>query len=202
MSDNGPPFNSNEFAEFAQKWNFRHITSSPNYAQSNGQIECTIQTLKQMLSQCATVKQDWKQALLQLRATPTASNITSPSGDSTLQNCQNSEWTTANTYIGQISKPSLREDKRSRPVTTANDTKHVTSAHFIYNRMSLYNTEMDDGNRPKLLRLDQNQEATPVQLLQAKHFTTIDARYSLLDYLINNNPSHMMSSSQPLSSQL
>ena len=78
MSDNGPPFNSSEFAQFAQKWNFQHVTSSPNYAQSNGQIECPVQTLRQMLSQCATAKQDLQQALLQLRAIPITSDIPSP----------------------------------------------------------------------------------------------------------------------------
>ena len=30
MSDNGPPFNSSEFAAFAQTWNLTHVTSSPN----------------------------------------------------------------------------------------------------------------------------------------------------------------------------
>ena len=52
MSDNGPPFNSSEFVEFTQKWNFQYIT----IPQSNGQIEHTIQTLQQMLSQCAIGK--------------------------------------------------------------------------------------------------------------------------------------------------
>ena len=35
-SDNGPCYNSEEFREFARKWNFEVITSSPMYSQSNG----------------------------------------------------------------------------------------------------------------------------------------------------------------------
>ena len=38
ISDNAV-FNSAEFQKFSQEWNFEHITSSPNYPQSNGQAE-------------------------------------------------------------------------------------------------------------------------------------------------------------------
>ena len=38
ISDNAV-FNSAEFQTFSQEWNFEHITSSPNYPQSNGQAE-------------------------------------------------------------------------------------------------------------------------------------------------------------------
>ncbi len=45
-SDNGPPFNSSEFAEFANNYAFRHITSSPHHPKSNGLVERSIQTIK------------------------------------------------------------------------------------------------------------------------------------------------------------
>lgn len=35
MSDNGPPFNSGEFQQFAKSYGFEHITSSPGFDQSN-----------------------------------------------------------------------------------------------------------------------------------------------------------------------
>ncbi|XP_064605993.1 uncharacterized protein K02A2.6-like [Liolophura sinensis] len=34
ITDTGPPFNSKDFADFASNYDFRHITSSPGYAQS------------------------------------------------------------------------------------------------------------------------------------------------------------------------
>jgi len=36
------PFNSSEFHKFAKQWYFTIITTSPNYPQSNGLIECNI----------------------------------------------------------------------------------------------------------------------------------------------------------------
>ncbi|XP_037529349.1 uncharacterized protein K02A2.6-like [Rhipicephalus sanguineus] len=38
-SDNGPPFSSQELAAFAASYGFNHATSSPHYAQSNGEAE-------------------------------------------------------------------------------------------------------------------------------------------------------------------
>ncbi|RVE55527.1 hypothetical protein OJAV_G00235410 [Oryzias javanicus] len=34
-SDNGPQFSSEHFCKFARSWNFRHVTSSPHFPQSN-----------------------------------------------------------------------------------------------------------------------------------------------------------------------
>ena len=48
MSDN-MPFASKDIAKFTKDWNFNIITSSPHYAQSNGQAERIIQTMKSLL---------------------------------------------------------------------------------------------------------------------------------------------------------
>ena len=66
MTDNGPCFNSREFKIFANDWEFTHITSSPRYAKSNGQIERTVQTVKNFMKKC----RDWEKALLEYRNTP------------------------------------------------------------------------------------------------------------------------------------
>ena len=39
VSDNGPPFNSKEFAKFLSGLGIKHTTSSPGYPRSNGFIE-------------------------------------------------------------------------------------------------------------------------------------------------------------------
>ncbi|KAJ8879938.1 hypothetical protein PR048_020559 [Dryococelus australis] len=42
QSDNGTQYSSQAFKDFAAEYQFSHITSSPRYAQSNGQVEAAI----------------------------------------------------------------------------------------------------------------------------------------------------------------
>ena len=78
MSDNGPPFSSKEFENFANKYCFDHITSSPRYPQSNGLVERMVQTVKQCMGKCSAAGQDPYLAMLIYRATPLTSSIPSP----------------------------------------------------------------------------------------------------------------------------
>jgi len=66
ISDNGPQFSSKEFANFAKDYDFTHTTTSPHFAQSNGQVERTVQTVKNLMSKST----DINKALLSYRSTP------------------------------------------------------------------------------------------------------------------------------------
>ena len=68
VSDNGPQFACNAFHSFAAAQGFTHRTSSPGYAQSNGEAERAVQTAKRLIKTNA----DLQGALLSYRATPLA----------------------------------------------------------------------------------------------------------------------------------
>ena len=70
MSDNGPQFSSEAFKTFAQIWKFEQKTSSPLYAQSNGQVENTVKTVKRILKKAAKSGEDPHLMLLEYRNTP------------------------------------------------------------------------------------------------------------------------------------
>lgn len=69
ISDNGPQFSKtchSEFAKFAQEYNFRHVTSSPHYPQSNGLAEAAVKIIKGSLDK----SKDPYETLLAYRTSP------------------------------------------------------------------------------------------------------------------------------------
>eukprot|EP00105_Crassostrea_gigas_P036724 XP_019920872.1 PREDICTED: uncharacterized protein K02A2.6-like [Crassostrea gigas] len=71
MSDNGPQFATEEFADLAHLLEFDHITSSPHYPQSKGKAEHAVKIAKQILKKAKHSKSDPYLALLDYRNTPT-----------------------------------------------------------------------------------------------------------------------------------
>ena len=78
ISDNGQPFASREFEEFARAYSFEHETSSPAYPQSNGKAENAIKTAKKLMWKAMETKSDPYMALLDWRNTPSESINSSP----------------------------------------------------------------------------------------------------------------------------
>ena len=69
VADN-QPFGSYAFRQFAKSWSIKVTTSSPTYAQSNGQAERAVQTLKSLLTKADAEGRDPYIAMLEYRNTP------------------------------------------------------------------------------------------------------------------------------------
>ena len=82
-TDGATMFTSEEFKQFAQTWNFKHITSSPHYPQSNGYAEEAVKDAKRIIRPNITasgVEQNGiRAALLGHRNTPKRGNTAAPS---------------------------------------------------------------------------------------------------------------------------
>ena len=65
VSDNGPAFNSFEFQHFAESCDMEHITSSSHYPQSNGKVENSVKTAKNLLKKSKAARLDIYLALLE-----------------------------------------------------------------------------------------------------------------------------------------
>ena len=77
VSDNGPPFQSKEFAKFLSGLGIKHTTSSPGYPRSNSFIERHIQTIKNMLSKSSNTR-SFQEVLADLRTTGIGTGLPSP----------------------------------------------------------------------------------------------------------------------------
>ena len=77
VSDNGPPFQSKEFAKFLSGLGIKHTTSSPGYPRSNGFIERHIQMVKNMLSKSSNTW-SFQEVLADLRTTRIGTGLPSP----------------------------------------------------------------------------------------------------------------------------
>ena len=77
VSDNGPPFQSKEFATFLSGLGIKHTTSSSGYPHSNGFIEWHIQMVKNMLSKSSNTW-SFQEVLADLRTTHIGMGLPSP----------------------------------------------------------------------------------------------------------------------------
>ena len=78
MTNNGPPFNGEEFKCFAREFDFKHQTSSPHFHQSNGFIKVMVKKVKVAYKKTDGSPNSQARALLQLHDTPITAYLPSP----------------------------------------------------------------------------------------------------------------------------
>jgi len=77
VSDNSP-FKAAEFTQFASKYHFKHVTSSPHYPQSNSRAKTAVKTMKRLYEKPIEDRQEPHLALLAWRNTPAEQSQLSP----------------------------------------------------------------------------------------------------------------------------
>lgn len=81
-TDGGPPFNSQEYADFCRRWGVRNISSSAYYPRSNSFAENGVKQAKALLRKCTVngrLDPDlWAKGLLSVRNTPHKGTSLSP----------------------------------------------------------------------------------------------------------------------------
>jgi len=81
-TDNGPPFNGNEFKAFSDNLGFKHRRITPLWPEANGSVERFMETLNKHVRVSSVDNSNWKttlhQFLRQYRATPHSSTKVSP----------------------------------------------------------------------------------------------------------------------------
>ncbi len=81
-SDNGPPFNGKEFADFANYLGFNHRRITPLWPEANGEAERFMRSLNKCIRAADAERLNWKQELnkflRQYRATPHSTTGVSP----------------------------------------------------------------------------------------------------------------------------
>ncbi|XP_064646193.1 uncharacterized protein K02A2.6-like [Lineus longissimus] len=78
FTDNGSNLVSRNFQAFAKAWEFKLVTSSPRFPQSNGLVEKAVQTVKKILKRSFSTGEDPYLGLLAYRSTPREADIASP----------------------------------------------------------------------------------------------------------------------------
>ena len=62
-SDNGPPFNGEEFTKFACVLGFKHRKVTPLWPRANGEVERSVKTLKKCIKAAKVEGRNWRKEL-------------------------------------------------------------------------------------------------------------------------------------------
>ena len=78
VSDNGPCYTSESFTTLMKDYNVNHITSSPNYPQSNGPVEKYVHIVKNLFYKAKEEGKDLYKCLMVYCNTPLSNSLSSP----------------------------------------------------------------------------------------------------------------------------
>lgn len=154
-SDNGPQFTAAEFSHFASDFNFSHRTSSPYFAQSNGQAESGVKIAKWILDQ-----KDAHLALLNYRST-----VHSATGVSPAKALMGRELQTRLPIL----PAKLLPQQPDRELIQANDEKSKMLYKFYYDRRHGTRVLPRLNNGQQVLMWEQDHWGNPGTVINSNH---------------------------------
>ena len=110
VSDNGQQFSSREFRQFAKQYGFKHVTSSPEYPQSNGKAEKAVQIVKRLLKKAKENYEDPYLALLNYRTSPLSGSDRSP-GDISMNRKLRRKLPSAEEHVTMHKLPDIKQKR-------------------------------------------------------------------------------------------
>ena len=151
-TDNGPPFNSEDFQKFATHLGFTHRRITPMWPRANGEAERLMRTLEKAIRTAVIEGKNWRQELFtflrQYRATPHSTTGKSPSE---LLNGRKLKSTL----------PQIQHDLAPQEVRQT-DAKRKTEMKEYADRCShAKNTDLSVGDKVLLKQPKQNKMSTP-----------------------------------------
>ena len=135
------PFNSQEFKEFAASYEFEVITSSPGYSQSNGKVENTIKTAKNIMKKSKQAGTDVYLSLLDWKNTPSEGMSSSPA-----QRMFGRRTRTLLPTISSLLKPTVQQDVKEKLI------KQKSKQTKYYNRSSKELPPLQSGEIVRVAR--------------------------------------------------
>ena len=164
FSDNGPPFNSAEFEDFARKYEFEHRTSSPYFPQSNGKIERCIKSIKNILTKAKEDNRDPFLALLDFRNTPT----------------QHFEESPAQRFFGRPTRTLLPIKDSLFPVPgrskNINSTKRAQQTQAFYYNRSAHTKPQLNLNQTVRIKLNSESDWVKGQVVEILPFRSYNVK--------------------------
>eukprot|EP00057_Strongylocentrotus_purpuratus_P001926 XP_003723494.1 PREDICTED: uncharacterized protein K02A2.6-like [Strongylocentrotus purpuratus] len=132
-SDNGPPFNGDEFKQFAEYLGFTHRKITPRWPRANGEVERFMRTLKKVLRTAHAESKSWRQELHRFlrnyRATPHTTTAQPPA---TIMFSR-----PMRTRLPEISREGSDSELRERDKAKKNTMKADAERHMSFRRVPL-----------------------------------------------------------------
>ncbi len=166
-SDNGPQYASREFRIFAAEWGFKHVTSSPYYAQSNGAAENAVKQAKRILKQT-----DPHLALMEYRATPTTVTGYSP--------CQLLQGRVMPTTIPRIETKLTPRHPEQADVRRNHDKAREKQAFYFNRRHGAHDLDpLHPGETVRIRTPNESKWGSPARVV--KQYGPAEARSYVVD---------------------